>query len=385
MRKAFFKTLLFLSLNSACQAKEIPTDALAKAVGEFATGQIEGKEVAGLLVEIGNKYGMLATASAGFANFDTEEKITRDHIFWIASMSKPIAGTAMMMAVEEGLVSISDPVSKYLPEFEALRGADGSPATITIAQCLSHTSGLQDFNVEENAATTTLAELTALVSTKPLKFEPGTKWAYCQTGINTAARILEVVSGKTYPEYLAENLFQPLGMADTTFYLSEEQLKRLALSYQTTETGFQPITPYILFGKSPTDTTRFPSAAGGLFSTISDYGTFARMILNGGELDGKRYLKPESIAEMTRSHTGDLNAGFVPGSNYGLGWIRVAEPVGVTAPLSENSFGHGGAYGTQAWIDPAKNRYTLMMLQRTNFGNGDASETRRLFQEAAAK
>lgn len=287
--------------------------------------------------------------------------------------------------MKKGLFEISDPVAKYLPEFAKLTGPDGKPATITIAQCLSHTSGLQDFSAEENGATTTLAELTALVSTKPLKFEPGTQWAYCQTGINTAARILEVVSGKTYPEYLSENLFAPLGMTDTTFYPSEAQLKRLVQAYEKTDEGLKPAEIYVLFGKTATDTTRYPTAAGGLFSTATDYGKFARMILNGGELDGKRYLKPESITEMTRSHTGDLKAGFVPGSNYGLGWIRVAEPVGVTAPLSEGSFGHGGAYGTQAWIDPVKNRYTIMMIQRSNLGNGDASETRRLFQEAAAK
>jgi len=382
MRKTLLRTVLFLFLAQALRAeKTTPSETLK----EFADGQIEGREVAGLLVEVGDKDGILATAAAGFSNIETAGKISPDNIFWIASMTKPITGTAMMMAVEKGLVSISDPVSKYLPEFKDLKGVDGKPATITIAQCLSHTSGLQDFNAEENGATTTLAELTALVSTKPLKFEPGTKWAYCQTGISTAARVIEVVSGKSFPDFLQENIFTPLGMVDTTFYLTEAQATRLVRSYEKTDTGFKAVTPYILFGKSVTDTARFPSAAGGLFSTLSDYGKFARMILNGGELDGKRYLKPESIVEMTGSHTGDLAAGFVPGSNYGLGWIRVAEPVGVTEPLSEGSFGHGGAYGTQAWIDPVKNRYTIMMLQRTNFKNGDASDTRALFQKAAGK
>ena len=382
MGKTLLKTILVLSLARILHAEETP---LSAALREFATGQIEGKEVAGLLVEVGDKDGVLASAAAGYANIETEEKTSPGNIFWIASMSKPVTGTAMMMAVEKGLVSISDPVSKYLPEFKDLKGADGKPATITIGQCLSHTSGLQDLNAEENGATTSLAELTALVSTKPLKFEPGTKWAYCQTGINTAARVIEVVSGKSFPDYLRENLFAPLGMENTTFHLTEAQARRLAISYQTTETGFQPVAPFILFGKSPTDTNRYPCGAGGLFSTLSDYGTFARMILNGGELDGKRYLEPESIAGMTSSHTGGLAVGFVPGSNYGLGWIRVAEPGGVTEPLSEGSFGHGGAYGTQAWIDPVKNRYTILMLQRTNFGNGDASDTRGLFQKAAAK
>ena len=381
MKLSLFAALFALTLHATAGE----TSTLQQALDSFAAKQIEEREVAGVTAVVGDKEGILATATAGFANIESGEKLTPDHMFWIASMTKPVTGTAMMMAVEKGLVSITDPVSKYLPEFKDLQGADGKPATVTIAQCLSHTSGLQDLTNEENAATTTLAELTALVSKKPLKFEPGSKWVYCQTGINTAARVIEVVSGKSYEDYLRENLFVPLGMNDTAFNLTEAQVKRLATSYATTKDGFQPQPVKIFYGKGPTSTDRFPSAAGGLFSTAADYGRFARMILNGGELDGKRYLTPESIAEMTRSHTGDLAAGFVPGSNYGLGWIRVAEPIGVTAPLSAGTFGHGGAYGTQAWIDPVKGRFMVMMVQRTNFNNGDASGTRRQFQEAAAK
>ncbi|QTN31742.1 beta-lactamase family protein [Akkermansiaceae bacterium] len=376
-------------LSSVSLALALPaagaTSTLQQALDSFAADQIESREIAGVTAEVGNREGILAAATAGFANIATGEKLAPDHMFWIASMTKPVTGTAMMMAVEKGFVAISDPVSKHLPEFKDLKGADGKPATITIAQILAHTSGLQDLDAGENATTTTLAELTALVSRKPLHFEPGSKWQYCQTGISTAARIIEVVSGKSFPDFLNESLFTPLGMKDTTFNLTEAQAKRLAVSYATTKDGFQPQPVKIFYGKPPTSTDRFPSAAGGLFSTAADYGRFARMILNGGELDGKRYLTAESIAEMTRSHTGDLKAGFVPGSNYGLGWIRVAEPVGVTAPLSPGSYGHGGAYGTQAWIDPAKGRYTVMMVQRTNFNNGDASGTRRQLQEAAAK
>jgi len=379
MNKSLTTAFLALALPAAGQ-----TSALQEALSSFAAKQVESREIAGVTAEVGDKGGVLATATAGLANIGTGEEMTPDHMFWIASMTKPVTGTAMMMAVEKGLVSISDPVSKYLPEFKDLKGVDGKPATITIENILSHTSGLQDLDDKENAATTTLAALTALVSEKPLKFDPGSEWQYCQTGISTAARIIEVVSGKSYPDYLRENLFAPLGMKDTSFYLTEAQEKRLAVSYATTKDGFEAVPVKIFFGKPATSTDRFPSAAGGLFSTAADCGRFARMILNGGELDGKRYLKPESIAEMTRSHTGDLAAGFVPGSNYGLGWIRIAEPTGVTAPLSIGSYGHGGAYGTQAWIDPVKGRYTIMMVQRTNFYNGDASDTRIQFQEAAA-
>ncbi len=358
----------------------------AHALSTFVRERVGSNEVAGALAVMGNREGVLATSHAGHADIKGERKISPDTIFWIASMSKPVCGTAAMMAAEKGLISLQDPVSQYLPEFNALKGPDGEPAVITIAQCLSHTSGLQELTEQENAATNTLAALATAVVNKPLKFVPGTKWVYCQSSISVVARILEVVNGETYPEHLEKIIFRPLGMKDSTFYLNEEQLGRLALSYERQEDGsFKPVTPYFLSGKSPADTERYPRAGGGLYSTASDYGLFVRMILNGGKLNGHHFLKPESIEEMTRSHTGDLAAGFVPGSNYGLGWIRVAEPQGVTAPLSPGSFGHGGAYGTQAWIDPEKGRYAILMIQRSNLGNGDASETRGLFQKAAAR
>ena len=371
-----------LTFASIAHAADTP---LSAALRDFANGQIERKQVAGLLAEVGDKDQVLSRQTAGFADIATGKKIAADDLFWIASMSKPVTGTAVMMAVEKGLLKVSDPVSTYLPEFKKLLGPDGKPASITIAQCLSHTSGLQDLSPEESHTTTTLAELTAITAAKPLNFMPGTQWAYCQTGINTAARVLEVVSGQSFPGFLSEKLFTPLGMTDTTFYPTAAQAERLVTPYETTPDGLNPVALFIGFGKSLDDKSRCPSGAGGLFSTAADYGKFARMILNGGQLNGKRFLTEASVKEMTSSHTGALQAGFVPGSAYGLGWICVAEPSGVTAPLSPGSFGHGGMYGTQAWIDPAKNRYTLLLVQRSNFGIGDASETRSLFQEAASK
>ena len=187
-----------------------------------------------------------------------------------------------------------------------------------------------------------------------------------------------------FDKFLERRLFGPLGMKDTTFYLTEEQLPRLATSYRRTEKGELEATDIrILDGKSPTSRDRFPAANGGLFSTAPDYARFCQMILNGGELDGKRYLKPESVKLMTTIQTGDLKTGFTDGNGWGLGWCVVREPQGVTAMLSPGTFGHGGAYGTQAWIDPGKKRIYILMVQRANFPNSDATEVRRAFQEAA--
>jgi hypothetical protein len=174
-------------------------------------------------------------------------------------------------------------------------------------------------------------------------------------------------------------------MKDTTFYLTEKQLPRLAKSYRRTAKGeLEAAEISFLNGKSPTDRDRFPAPNGGLFSTAADYARFCQMILRGGELDGKRYLKPETVKLMTTVQTGDLKTGFTPGNGWGLGWCVVREPQGVTAMLSKGSFGHGGAYGTQAWIDPAAKRVYILMVQRANFPNSDDSEVRKGFQEAAA-
>ena len=230
-----------------------------------------------------------------------------------------------------------------------------------------------------------LAGLIPLYAARPLAFRPGERWAYCQSGINTAARVVEVVSGKSFVDFLEERIFGPLGMKDKTFYLSLEQASRLAKSYSRTPAGkLEEAENFILLGKSPTSRDRFPAANGGLFSTASDYCRFLQMILQRGEISGRRYLKPESVALMTTIQTGDLKTGFTDGNGWGLGWCVVRSPQGVTAMLSPGTHGHGGAYGTQAWIDSQAKRIYLLMIQRANFPNADASEVRRVFQEKAA-
>jgi CubicO group peptidase (beta-lactamase class C family) len=174
-------------------------------------------------------------------------------------------------------------------------------------------------------------------------------------------------------------------MKDTTFYLSEEQAARLAKSYRKNGDRLEESEVFILLGKGPTSRDRFPAANGGLFSTAADYGRFCRMIQSGGELDGRRYLSREAVEQMTSIQTGELKTGFTEGNGWGLGWCVVRKPQGVTEALSSGSHGHGGAYGTQAWIDPQEKRVYVLMVQRANFPNADASDVRRAFQAAAAQ
>jgi CubicO group peptidase (beta-lactamase class C family) len=308
-----------------------------------------------------------------------------DAIFWIASMSKPVLATLLLMLQDEGLLNVDDPVEKYLPEFKGLMTADGKPSNLKIRHLLTHTSGMGEITPEQAREARTLADVIPLYLKKPVAFTPGSKWVYCQSSINTGGRIAEVVTKEPLEKLMQRKLFGPLGMKDTTFYLTEKQLPRLAKSYKRTDKGELEATEIrFLNGKAPTDTDRFPAPNGGLFSTASDYARFCRMILRGGELDGKRYLKAETVTLMTTIQTGDIKTGFTPGNGWGLGWCVVREPQGATAMLSPGTFGHGGAYGTQAWIDPTAQRVYLLMVQRANFSNSDASNVRQGFQEAAA-
>ena len=203
-----------------------------------------------------------------------------DTIFWIASMTKPITATAVLMMQEEGKLSVDEPVEKYLPEFGRLRTADGKPARVTIRHLLTHTSGMGEASGAESRGIKNLAGLIPLYVAKPVRFEPGSKWVYCQSGINTAARIVEVVSGSPFDEFVERRLFGPLGMKDTTFYLTEEQVPRLATSYRRSDKGeLEPAEVRILNGKNPTSRDRYPAANGGLYSTAPDYARFCRMIL----------------------------------------------------------------------------------------------------------
>jgi CubicO group peptidase (beta-lactamase class C family) len=365
--------------QTARQAPALP------AVAEAVQKALDAHEVAGAITVVGGPDRLLHLDAAGYADIASQRPMTPDTIFWIASMSKPVTAAALMMLQEEGKLDIHDPVSKFIPEFAALKAPDGQPARITIEHIMNHTSGLGEISYAEAARCATLEQAVALYVTKPLQFTPGAKWAYCQSGINTGGRIIEIASGQSLPEFLKERLFDPLGMKDTTFYLDDEQAARLATSYSRSDDGALTPSPIrFLNGTAPTSHDRFPAANGGLFSTATDYARFARMILNEGTLDGRRFLKPETVKLMTSLHTGDLTTGFTPGNGWGIGWCVVRQPQGASAALAPGSFGHGGAYGTQIWIDPARRRYFLLMVQRADYPNSDASPLRTTFQDAAA-
>jgi CubicO group peptidase (beta-lactamase class C family) len=296
------------------------------------------------------------------------------------------------MLQDEGKLQVADPVAKYLPEFANLKTPSGKPANLTLSQLLTHTSGLGEGDAAAAQHAKTLADLVPLWLAAPMQYEPGDRWKYTQSGINAAARVVEVVSGLTFDAFLQKRLFDPLGMKHTTFYLGDEQRARLVTAYaKNKETGaLDAVPPRPDFG--PRD--RPPQGNGGLYSTATDYARFCQMLLNGGMFEGHRYLSAAAMKFLTTPQTGDLPTGFFQGDPYGnrgmnYGWgiatcVLRAPHEGVAAMLSPGTYGHGGAWGTQAWIDPVKGVAYILMVQRSNFPNSDASSVRRNFQQAAA-
>lgn len=348
--------------------------------------------VAGAVGLVANRNGILWHDAVGASDLSTKRPMASDDLFWIASMTKPMTAAAVMILDESGKLSVEDPVEKYLPEFKDMwmiesQSRDGMtlkrPArAVTLRDLLTHSSGLGD--VEAPRHNSSIAELVMAYSQKPLLFEPGSKWKYCNPGITTLGRVVEVVSGIPYAQFMQTRLFDPLGMKDTTFWPSPEQAARLAKSYKQKEGGGLEETGIHHLKGALTDRTRTAFPMGGLFSTAADVARFYRMLLGGGALDGSRVLKPETVDRMTATQSGDLKTGFVEGMSFGFGCGVVREPQGVTAMLSPGTFGHGGAHGTQSWTDPAKGIIYVLMIQRAGMPNGDNSDVRRAFQEAAA-
>jgi len=355
---------------------------------------VESNVISGAVTLVATRDKVVAVEAIGYSDLGAKRRMKTDDLFWIASMTKPMTAVAVLMLQDEGKLSVDDPVEKFLPEFKnqwltSERSVTGlgliKPARpIRIRDLLTHTSGLGDLPAPRGDCS--LAELVMAYSQQPLKFAPGSKWEYCNSGINTLGRIVEVVSGKPFATFLQQRLFDPLDMDDTTFWPSRRQLKRVAKPYQAGPSGAL-VEGSIFFLKGPLpDRTRTPFPAGGLFSTASDVARFYQMMLNGGVWRGKPLLSLAAVTELTRPQTGELRTGFVDGMSFGYGFAVVKESnAGVTRMLSPGTFGHGGAYGTQVWADPKRDLILVLMYQWSKVPNADASPMREAFQDAAVQ
>jgi CubicO group peptidase (beta-lactamase class C family) len=379
IRLAVFLTVIFLPLSFALAQTTASLDSIPARMHDM----IVANQVPGAVTVVATRDSVLRMNAQGWADPEHKSFMRVDSIFWIASMSKPITAIAVLMLMEDGKLSLDDPIAKYVPELAGLKTADGKTPRITIRHLLTHTSGMGEATDEESKTARTLSDLIPAFASKPLAFEAGSKWQYSQSGILTLGRIVEIVSGVPFEVFLRNYIFDPLGMKDTTFYLSEAQMPRWVIPARRESEQLVPAEIGLLNGHPPTWRGHYPASNGGLFSTAPDYTRLAQMLLNGGALDGRRYLTAESVHIMSTVQTGDMVTGFTPGNGWGLGVGIVRQPQGVTAMLSPGTFGHGGGYGTQFWIDTERGVALIMMIQRSNFKNADESPVRLAFQKAA--
>lgn len=368
-----------------------PAEGVARVLQPF----VENHTLAGAVTLVASKDKVLSLEAVGYADVGDQKPMPTDALFWIASMSKPMTAAALMMLVDEHKVNLDDPVEKYLPEFKgqmllAEQDKDHQvlrkPARpITVRDVLSHSSGLPFMSrIEHKIDTYSLSEAAISYALTPLRTEPGSKYDYSNAGINTAGRIIEVVSGLPYAEFMEQRLLMPLGMKDTTCWPNAEQMTRLAKSYKpnATKDGLQEI-PVDQLTYPLTNPKRGPSPAGGYFSTAQDVSLFGRMVLNGGAYEGKRYLSEAAVREMTSTQTGKLLDKEKGENGYGLGWSTTRKTSGEARPVIPGPCGHGGAYSTHLWIDPPHQLITVFMVQHAGYPGADGGKIHPTFTKAA--
>lgn len=332
---------------------------------------------------VATKDRVLTLETVGYSDLATKKPMAPDNLFWIASMTKPMTATAFMMLVDEGKVNVEDPVEKYLPEFKGqmvIAEKDDDHVLlkkpqhpILVREILNHTSGLSFSSALETPTLDRyhLRDAIRGYAMTSLLFEPGTQYQYSNAGTNTAGRIIEIISGISYEEFMDQRLFKPLGMKDTTFWPGEEQLLRLARIYRSKDdkTGLEEATlPQLSFPLN--DPTRKSMPAGGLFSVASDVVKFCQMILSGGVYEGKYYLSESAIREMTRRQTSETLE-----NNYGFGWNTTG-----------GNFGHDGAYKTTMYINPRLGLITVLLMHHTNdWHKEEGKNAHSIFYAAAEK
>ncbi|AMV22382.1 serine hydrolase domain-containing protein [Planctomyces sp. SH-PL14] len=338
-------------------------------------------KIAGVISIVADRTGKVHYRNLiGHADVEAGKPIREDNVFWIASMTKMFAGASIMMLVGEGRVRLDDPVTKFIPELNkwmVVEERDDSHLLlkppvrpVTVRHLLSHTSGLTGSSELQQTTGADSASLKARAIssvTGPLQWHPGDKYKYGNQGMNIAARIVEIVSGQPYEEFLQKRFFDPLGMTETTFWPTEAQIARLAGAYGPNKDGTGYTRGDVGFLTKPWSdrTRRYPEAGGGLFSTTHDIFRYGLMLANDGELEGKRYLSSKAIKELQTVQTG------ATGVNYSLGYH-----------LRNGMFGHDGAYGTDLSVHPETGMVAIFMVQCTS---GDQWAARDLFLKTASQ
>ena len=364
----------------------IDQDLLAK-IPQRMKSFIDRQTVTGAVTLVAHGSNIVEFDATGMADAEAGHAMQKDTIFQIMSMTKPVTAIGIMMLAEEGKLALRDPVEDYLPEFKGLRvRTTASPDAdrlsipnhaITIRDLLTHTAGIQDYPgppaIPDYAQTLSvpLDEVVRQLAKQPLLFQPGTQWSYSSPGIEILGRIIEVCSGEKYVDFITEHILKPLGMKDSFFFPPPDKISRIAMVYAQKDGKLAP-SPASILGGDPAKHRQgavFPAPGWGLYSTAEDLLHLYRMMLNDGVYEGHRYLSPFSVHVMTEPQTTGIQpVGWMRGSDYGLAWEIVTDPLGELAGHTIGTYGHGGAFGTQGWIDPNNDLISILLIQRSDGG-----------------
>ena len=391
-----FSKLIFIALLAAqsISLAQIPSgsaldSARLQTIRPRLQALVDNQTIPGAVALVA-RHGKVALLDAvGWRDIENKKPMQTDSIFQIMSMTKNFTGVAVMMLVEEGKVELRKPIEYYLPEFRGIQveekafnrlGAVFAPRHPPMVwQLMSHTSGLGDDPEGELADNprslrVPLAEAVRFYARSHLEFEPGTRWSYSNMGIAALGRLIEVTSGDDYVHFVRTRILEPLGMKDSFFFPPQEKQDRIALVYKHADGKLSRAGDDILAGDAAKyrEGAKYPAPEFGLYSTAGDLLKFYQMLLNGGEMNGRRYLSRQSVETMTRVFTPDVTpSGWLGGTGYGLTFEIVNQPRGTLLLHSPGTFGHGGAFGTEGWIDP-KNDLIRIMLVQVSDGGGDA-------------
>lgn len=394
-----YSFLLLVLLTGTVVAADLPT-AKPESVGMSTQrlgrlksemqALVDRNQLPGVVTMVAKDGRIVEFEVAGKRDVESGAPLQKDSIFRIYSMSKPITGVAMMLLFEEGKWQLNDPVSKHIPEWANLKVAKVNPQNgsvtqvapdhaMTMRELMSHSGGLTygvfgstpvdkmytEANVLDRDAT--LQAMVDKLAKIPLLLQPGEKWQY-SVSVDVQGYLVEKLSGQPFPEFLKQRIFDPLGMKDTAFYVPPEKMNRFVSFYTyDKDRKFVPHPGVPDFSKPP----GAPSGGGGLVSTAMDYMRFCQMLLNGGELDGKRLLSPLSV-QLMRSNVLPANARTMgPGTGFGLDFAVVEDPVAAGGYYGEGTYYWGGYAGTWFWIDPVHKLIVVGMIQHRGDGLPD--------------
>jgi CubicO group peptidase (beta-lactamase class C family) len=342
-----------------------------KALHQTMRSLVDDGKLAGVTMLVARHGKVVFLDAYGIQDLTTKKPVTRDTIFRLASMTKPIVGVGMMMLWEQGKWALDDPVAKHIPEFAGLKvatpnGEVAQTRPMTMRQLMSHTAGF-DVNAgyaKANLRDSNLQGMIDKLAKLPLAAQPGSDWRYGPS-VDIQGYIVEKLSRQPLDAFLRTKIFDPLGMKDTGFWVDASKADRVTSVFTYgPEKRLIPAMP----SRDPSSKPEFLSGSGGLLSTTDDYFRFAQMMLNGGEANGKRFLKSSTV-ELMRTNVlaegvmVDTFGASQPGLGFGLDFAIVMDPAAANTPEGRGSFYWGGAFGTWFWIDPANDVVVVGMMQ----------------------